>query len=206
MLKGAGHYYFKRRPPSEKRRIFLALLQRVELTPESIEIQFLPERLSFALRATEAQLPEPPHDMHTAAREGVPSRGAEQAQDVRTVRWSIPARLKRTGIEKRLLIEGADQSVRRKPDHSLLRLIAQAQQYQAMLLRGDASTIEQLAKQARVTGSYFTRCLRLSFLDPRIIKAILRNRHPLELSAKRLANEIRLPIGWEKQRALLGVV
>jgi hypothetical protein len=55
------------------------------------------------------------------------------------------------------------------------------------------------------TGSYFTRILKLSFLAPAITKAILRNRHPLELSAKRLANEIRLPVSWDAQRALLGI-
>jgi hypothetical protein len=56
-----------------------------------------------------------------------------------------------------------------------------------------------------VTGSYFSRVLRLSFLAPAVTKAILRNRHPLALTAKRLANEIRLPIEWEQQRALPGI-
>jgi hypothetical protein len=36
-------------------------------------------------------------------------------------------------------------------------------------------------------------------------QAILRDRHPLELTAKRLANEVRLPIAWDAQRALLGI-
>ncbi len=35
-------------------------------------------------------------------------------------------------------------------------------------------------------------------------KAILRDRHPIELTAKRLANRTRLPIAWDEQRALLG--
>lgn len=54
-------------------------------------------------------------------------------------------------------------------------------------------------------GSYFTRILRLSFLAPEILQAILRNRHPIELTATRLANEIRLPVAWDAQRTLLGV-
>ena len=44
-----------------------------------------------------------------------------------------------------------------------------------------------------------------SSLRPEILKAILRNGHPIELSAKRLANEIRLPVAWDAQRALLGI-
>jgi hypothetical protein len=31
------------------------------------------------------------------------------------------------------------------------------------------------------------------------------NRHPIDLSATRLVNEIRLPVAWDAQRALLGI-
>ena len=64
--------------------------------------------------------------------------------------------------------------------------------------------MEELAAEVGVGGSYFSRILRLSFLAPDLVKAILHDRHPVELSAKRLANEIRLPIAWHEQRALLG--
>lgn len=59
-------------------------------------------------------------------------------------------------------------------------------------------------KAGGVGGSYFTRILRLSFLAPAIVKAILHDRHPIELTAKRLANQLRFPITWDEQRALLG--
>jgi site-specific DNA recombinase len=62
----------------------------------------------------------------------------------------------------------------------------------------------QLAADAGVGGSYFTRILRLSFLAPETVRAILRDRHPIELTAKRLANQLRFPIAWDEQRALLG--
>ena len=92
-----------------------------------------------------------------------------------------------------------------RPEDYFRVSLAQAQQYQAMLMQGSAKTMTQLAKEARVTRSYFTRILRLSFLAPEVTKAILRNHHPIEITAKRLANEIRLPVDWEQQRALLGV-
>ena len=62
-----------------------------------------------------------------------------------------------------------------------------------------------LAADAGISSSYFTRILRLSFLGPDIVKAILSDKHPIELSAKRLANEIRLPVVWHDQRALLQI-
>jgi len=58
--------------------------------------------------------------------------------------------------------------------------------------------------EAGVGGSYFTRILRLSFLAPDVVKAILSDRHPIELTAKRLANEIQIPIAWSDQSKLLG--
>ena len=117
---------------------------------------------------------------------------------------SVPARLKRTGMEIRLLIDGAGSDARRKPDHSLHRVLAQAHQYNAMVMRNHGKTVAALAAEVGVGGSYFTRILRLSFLAPDVVKAILRDRHPIELTAKRLTNEVRLPIAWEDQQALLG--
>ncbi len=85
-----------------------------------------------------------------------------------------------------------------------LTLPAQAHQYHAMVMRNGGNTMAELAAEAGVGGSYFTRILRLSFLAPDIVKAILRDRHPIELTAKRLANEVRLPLAWQDQHALLG--
>ena len=51
----------------------------------------------------------------------------------------------------------------------------------------------------------FTRILGVSFLEPEVVKAIPRDHHPIELTAKRLANEVRLPITWDAQRALPGI-
>jgi hypothetical protein len=176
-------------PPAERRWILLALLDRVDIHRESVEIRILAQGLLAILRGESDSLDR----KHTVE------------ETARTITWSLPVRLRRTGIEKRLLIDGADSTERRAPDHSLARLIAQAHQYHALLMRGEGKTITQLANDARVTGSYFTRVLRLSFLAPEILKAILRNRHPIELCAKRLANEIRLPVAWEAQRTLLGI-
>ena len=70
-----------------------------------------------------------------------------------------------------------------------------------MLRRGNGKTLTQLAKEAGVTASYFTRVMRLSFLAPDITVTILSDQHPIELSATRLINDSRLPISWEAQRA-----
>ncbi len=107
--------------------------------------------------------------------------------------------------EARLLIDGAGGGARRTPDHSLCRILAQSYRYNEMVMRNDGKTIAELAAEAGVGGSYLSRILRLSFLAPDVVKAILRDRHPIELTAKRLAYRTRLPIAWDEQRALRGI-
>lgn len=74
-----------------------------------------------------------------------------------------------------------------------------------MVMRDGAASMNDLAEEAGVVGSYFTRILRLSFLAPDIVAAILRDRHPVELTANRLSNNVTIPIEWGAQRALLGM-
>ena len=176
-------------PPAERRRMLLALLVRSDIHRESVEIRVLARGLVSILRGENNSLDRKP----------------PAEENPRTIIWTIPVRLRRTGTEKRLLIDGVSGAERRNPDHSFCRLLVQAYQYHGMLMRGEGKTITQLAQVARVSGSYFTRVLRLSFLAPEILQAILRNRHPLDLSAKRLVNKTRLPVAWDAQRALLGI-
>ena len=103
----------------------------------------------------------------------------------------------------RLLIEGSEP--RRAPDHRLKRLLAQAHRYRSMVLQGDGRSISALAVEAGVSKSWFTRVLRLSFLSPDIVSAVLADRHPIGLNAQRLARLSDLPIAWPDQRARLGL-
>ena len=52
-----------------------------------------------------------------------------------TIVLGVPARLKRAGVEMKLLVDGAGP--RRKPDRSLGRLLAQAHRYNAIVMRGE---------------------------------------------------------------------
>ena len=171
----------------EKRALLAAVVDRVDLMPETLEIRIRPARL-FSVLNDENNNQEP---MNT------------ESDDLAGVTLTVPARLKRTGIETRLLIDGASSSARRAPDHSLHRVLAQAHQYNAMVMRSGGRTMAELAAEAGVGGSYFTRILRLSYLAPEITKDILRDRHPIGLNAKRLVNQTNLPIGWEQQRSLI---
>lgn len=65
--------------------------------------------------------------------------------------------------------------------------------------------MSELAAEAGVGSSYLSRILRRGFLSPDVVTAILRDRHPLELTATRLADDLRIPVDWGEQRTLLGI-
>ena len=85
----------------------------------------------------------------------------------------------------------------------MLGLLVQAQRFNAMILRGDGKSIGELAADASVSPSYFTRILKLSFLAPDVVRAILHHEHPPELTAKRLSLKVALPNAWAMQKAML---
>jgi site-specific DNA recombinase len=115
---------------------------------------------------------------------------------------SIPARLKRTGKEMRIIVD--DGSEPATPDTGLVRLLVRANAIRDQLLADRSLTFEDIAKSEGVVPSYATRLFRLTLLAPDIVSAILNGKHPPELTARRLMDDTRLPLDWREQRQSLG--
>lgn len=64
--------------------------------------------------------------------------------------------------------------------------------------------MQQMAEAENVTRSYVYRFIRLAFLSPDIVKAIMTGKAPETLTADKLIRHITLPIDWKEQRELLG--
>ncbi|MGH8610853.1 MAG: recombinase family protein [Gammaproteobacteria bacterium] len=114
---------------------------------------------------------------------------------------TIPARLKRTGIEMRMVVE--DGSEPANVDPVLVRLLLRAYAIRARLLEEPSLPLKEIAAEEAISSSYATRLLRLAFLAPDIVTAILNGRHPPQLTANRLMDDTRLPLDWTAQRKLL---
>ena len=71
------------------------------------------------------------------------------------------------------------------------------------LLR-DGLSVRELARQENLNSSYVSRIIRLAFLAPEIVTAILKGRQPIELTAEKLVRNSRLPLCWAEQRQQLG--
>ena len=85
----------------------------------------------------------------------------------------------------------------------MLGLLAQAGRFNGMNLRGDGKSIGELAAEASVSSSYFTRVPRLSSLAPEVVRAIPHHDHPPDLTARRLSLKVTLPNAWSRQKAIL---
>ncbi|MGA7518597.1 MAG: recombinase family protein, partial [Pseudolabrys sp.] len=84
-------------------------------------------------------------------------------------------------------------------------IIARAHDIQARLTHNTKLTVQDLAREERVTAAYIYTLLRLPWLAPDITTAIINGRQPSELNAKRLMRlTARLPTNWIEQRTLLG--
>ena len=113
---------------------------------------------------------------------------------------SVPIRLRRTGREIMMRIDGADPFPTTKPEARLVKLLIRARQFNATLVGSDGVPFAALAKRQGVSPSYFTRLVRLSYLAPDITEAILDGRQPGDLTADKLLAHSRLPLGWHEQR------
>ncbi len=178
-----------RMPSVEKRQRFLGLIARITLKPEGLEIGIRTAHLAEILRRGEEI-----GNCEPMTRPGEP-----------VLVLTIAARLKRTGMEKKLLIGAVNKQSGTKADASLLKLIARAHELQEIFTRG-GRPISEMAKEAGLSSSYFTRMLRLSFLAPDITRAILHGRQPADLTARKLMADTRAPIDWHEQHAGLGFV
>jgi site-specific DNA recombinase len=170
------------------RAFMRASIVRVQVHADRIDIMLDQDQVCRCLDETAKQV-EPSEKTPSDANRGVTT-------------VSIPARLKRTGKEMRIIVD--DGSEFATPDTSLVRLLVRANAIRDQLLADRSLTFEDIAKSEGVVPSYATRLFRLTLLAPDIINAILSGKHPPELTARRLMDDTRLALEWNEQRQCLG--
>jgi site-specific DNA recombinase len=170
-------------PGTRQRAVLTRLIERIDVGADQIDIHFRPTRLGPLL------------DVATP----LPS-----ASDGETQTLCVPIRLRRTGREITMRIDGTDPFASAKPDARLIKLLIRARRFNATLVASDGVRFAALAKRQGVSPSYFTRLARLSYLAPDITKAILDGCQPRDLTADKLLAHSRLPLAWHEQRTALG--
>ncbi len=174
---------------TEVRQMLLGMLSRVSLHADRIDLHVRPNRLPQLLT-----------DGPDASLETISNK-----LEATALILSVQASLRRAGKEIAMVL-GADPAAAPAADPAMMRLILRARSMWAKVQRGEVAGLGDLALQEGVSGSYASRLIRLAFLAPDVLTAIMNGRQPAELSAAALLQECRrgLPLDWQQQRDALG--
>jgi site-specific DNA recombinase len=123
-------------------------------------------------------------------------------EDARVI---VPASLVRRGTEVRLAV-APDAGSSANRDAALIKLVVKAQIAREALTSSKDRSIAELAAEHGYTRDYFGVLMRIAYLAPDIVTAILDGRQPVQLNRQRLARTTNLPIEWQAQREMLGFV
>jgi hypothetical protein len=86
-------------------------------------------------------------------------------------------------------------------DNTMIKVIARGFRWQRLLYAGTYATIEDLAAAEKINPSYVSRILRLAYLSPKVVQAILDGSHPAWLTMRDLLEPF--PMDWREQEQKL---
>ncbi len=166
------------------RALFLAFITRVQVHSDRIDVTLDQMGLTLCLGAK------------LDKRQPADPAGCDPEQHLMIL--TIRARLKRAGIKMRMVVD--DGSAPATVDGTLVRLLVRAHAIRARLIQDPSLTLREIAAEEGVGSSYVSRLIRLSFLAPDIVTAILNGRQSVPLTANRRMEDTRLPLAWKAQR------
>src|SRR6202048_1055382 len=167
-------------PPVELKSLVQEIVDRITVAADRIEIQLSRAKIAAAL----------------------PVGGRGQPPDLAPVVLSIEAKVRRAGKGKRLVIEnGAEAEV----NAGLVEMIKEAFAIRNQLLSGSHDSIEAMSGRLGMNKGRLTSLVRLSYLGPEIVRALLKGRQSNALTPSRLLRLSKnLPHDWKEQRCFLG--
>ena len=110
-------------------------------------------------------------------------------------------RLTRTGRAVRLIQNNGAGIGDARPDPTLNKLVAKARSWWIELRAGETD-IPTLARREGVTASYVTRVVRLAFLSPYTVEAVLAGRQLAAINGQSLTAPDAIPMNWVEQQAV----
>jgi len=86
----------------------------------------------------------------------------------------------------------------------LIDTLAQAHQWLEQLLSGEVSSLRMIAAAVGKSERYVSKVIRVAFLAPDLVEAVLEGRLPARLTVAELTDD--LPWDWNEQRRRFAVV
>jgi len=120
-----------------------------------------------------------------------------------SISLTASVRLTRTGRAIQLVQRDGRPMSQGRPDPGLVELLRKGHSWWQQLQTGTVD-IATIARNEKVNDSWVSRLVRLNFLAPAIVEAILAGTQPASVSATSLRTA-KLPIGWNEQIAMFGM-
>ncbi len=180
-FSGPGADGFERVDEAQRRGLIRGVLRKVVVSQDELRIEL-----------------QAPIDGET---NGCMEGTAEHDASTLTV-LRIPFELVKRGRPTRLLVPDKHATAFSRSDPVLISALARAWSWRERLLNGESVSLRELAQQSALTRPYLARIVRLAFLVPDLIEAILEGRNSPRLTLERLRRPI--PLDWAEQRRLFG--
>ncbi len=175
-------------PGSLHRSLVRRLVQRIVVHADHVDIEINRHQLHAVLSDPELREPVAPHC---------------DPQNVDGYVIKVDASLRRAGQGLRMVVHDAPAA--KAPSAALVNLIVKAFEVRDKILNGNGESIEAASERIKVNANYITALLRISFLAPDIVEAILDGRQPVTLTARNVSTKTHLlPRAWSLQRRHLG--
>jgi DNA invertase Pin-like site-specific DNA recombinase len=113
----------------------------------------------------------------------------------------VPLKVKRRGVEMRLIINGGDEP--RKPDPALLKAFARARGWFEELASGHVSSLVEIARREGLAKRYVIRVTKLAFVSAAFVEAIAEGEVSPEINLQMLMDgRLAVPLSWNDQEQL----
>jgi site-specific DNA recombinase len=174
-----GSHYCKELQAGDRERFIRTILTRVTVLVDAVELEISIERMKSIVFGGPADS-DSDHD--------------------RKIYLKSPVQFKARGNEIQI-VTPASSSDSGVGSQSLVKAIARARAWYEKVIRGKASSFEELAKQEQLTARYVRRIFRCATLAPDIVESALRGQSRLRIEDFRL----RLPLDWSEQHSTTGL-
>ena len=121
-----------------------------------------------------------------------------------TINIFIPVQVKKRGGSAMVILpKNATANNATNYDDKLINAFAKAYKWQQILKNDKRMTVAHLADKENVAVSYFSKILRLNYVAPDIISAILDGKQPRSLKLQDFMTKP-IPNLWQEQKEMLG--
>jgi len=129
----------------------------------------------------------------------MPNTGDGSSGKILCVSRMLSMKMRRRGVELRIVLDG-HSDLARKADPALLKAVARARRWVEQITSAQVRSSAETARRDALPKGYVAAIMRLAFLSPTLVDAVVEGRTPAGTSLQVLINSrVGLPLLWRDQ-------